>query len=151
MDETMNLNPSSQGASQKGEAGSTKASPPRPHKVSRPLQSRGHVHILATFNNTLVTVSDINGNVLTWASAGKCGFKGPKKATPYAAGVIIRAIADKVKEMGIREIEVFVRGVGAGRESAVRALAANGFLITAIRDVTPIPHNGVRAPKPRRI
>ncbi|MFA4873121.1 MAG: 30S ribosomal protein S11 [Patescibacteria group bacterium] len=137
--------------SQKIEVAAAKAAAPHPHKANKPLQSRGHVHILATFNNTLVTVTDLGGNVLTWASAGKCGFKGPKKATPYAAGVIIRAVADKAKEMGIREIEVFVRGVGAGRESAVRALAANGFLITAIRDVTPIPHNGVRAPKPRRI
>src|SRR3989338_2662381 len=136
---------------QKGEVSSMNTPPSRVHKANKPLQNRGHGHILATFNNTLVTVTGRGGNVLAWASAGKCGFKGPKKATPYAAGVIIRAVADKAKEMGIREIEVFVRGVGAGRESAVRALAANGFLITAIRDVTPIPHNGVRAPKPRRI
>lgn len=151
MDDSTTPHSPAQPASQKGETASINTPPTRAHKANKPLQSRGHVHILATFNNTLVTVTDLGGNVLAWASAGKCGFKGPKKATPYAAGVIIRAVADKAKEMGIREIEVFVRGVGAGRESAVRALAANGFLITAIRDVTPIPHNGVRAPKPRRI
>ena len=112
---------------------------------------RGQVHVLATFNNTIITITDLSGNVLLWSSAGKCGFKGPKKATPYAAGVIVKAVADKAKEMGLRELEVFIKGVGAGRESSVRALAANGFLISGIKDITPVPHNGVRPKKPRRI
>jgi small subunit ribosomal protein S11 len=115
------------------------------------MQSKGQVHVLATFNNTLVTVTDQAGNVLVWSSAGKCGFKGPKKATPYAAGVIVKAVADKAKEMGLREVEVLIKGVGAGREAAVRALAANGLLITVIKDITPMPHNGVRPKKPRRV
>jgi len=129
----------------------TKPNPPQ--KVKNPSfpQGRGQVHILATFNNTLVTVSDQQGNVVAWSSAGKCGFKGPKKSTPYAAGVIVRSLADRIRELGLREIEVFVKGVGAGREASVRAFAANGFIITAIKDITPVPHNGVRAPKPRRV
>ena len=118
---------------------------------ARPLQSKGQMHVLATFNNTIVTVTDQAGNTLVSSSAGKCGFKGPKKATPYAAGIIVKAVADKAKEIGIREVEVFVKGVGAGRESAIRAIAAHGFLITMIKDITPMPHNGVRPKKPRRV
>ncbi len=120
-------------------------------KITRIPHGRGQVHILATFNNTIVTVTDMTGNVLLWSSAGKCGFKGPKKATPYAAGIIVKAVADKAKEMGLHEVEVFIKGVGAGREASVRALAANGFLVTGIKDITPVPHNGVRPKKPRRI
>jgi len=127
------------------------AKKPAAKVVARPMHAKGQVHIHATFNNTIVTVTDQAGNVIAWSSAGKCGFKGPKKATPYAAGVIVKAVADKAKEMGMREVEVLVRGVGAGRESAVRALAAHGFLITVIKDITPMPHNGVRPKKPRRV
>lgn len=113
--------------------------------------SQGCAFIQATYNNTIVTVTDINGNTLAWSSAGACGFRGPKKATPYAASMIIKAIADKVKETGLREVAVFVTGVGSGRDSAVRALNANGFTVTGIKDLTPLPHNGCRPRKARRV
>lgn len=113
--------------------------------------SQGNAYIQATFNNTIVTLTDLNGNTLAWSSAGNCGFKGPKKATPYAAGMIVKAAADRVKEIGLKEINVFVRGVGAGRDSAVRALNANGFQVLSVKDLTPLPHNGCRARKPRRV
>lgn len=113
--------------------------------------SQGRVYIQATYNNTIVTLTDLNGNTLAWASAGNCGFKGPKKATPYAASVIVKKVAEKVQESGLRDVAVFVKGVGSGRDSAVRALNANGFNITNIKDLTAIPHNGCRARKPRRM
>jgi small subunit ribosomal protein S11 len=112
---------------------------------------RGSAHILATYNNTHVTLTDQNGAVLAWSSAGKVGFKGPKKATPYAAGIIVKDAVEKVRDFGLAEVDVFVRGVGSGREAAVRALAANGLAITSIKDRTPIPHNGPRPPKVRRV
>lgn len=113
---------------------------------------RGQAYIQATYNNTLVTLADQNGNILTWSSAGKCGFRGPKKSTPYAAGVVARdAVERAVKERGLKEVNVFVKGVGAGREGAVRALYANGLTVLAIKDVTPIPHNGCRPKKARRV
>jgi small subunit ribosomal protein S11 len=111
----------------------------------------GRAHIQATYNNTIVTLTDQGGNVLAWSSAGKCGFKGPKKATPYAAGVIVRDVVERTKIMGLKQVDVFVRGVGMGREAAVRALAGAGLQILAIKDITPVPHNGPRAPKPRRV
>lgn len=111
----------------------------------------GRAYIQATYNNTIVTLTDQNGNVLAWSSAGHCGFKGPKKATPYAAGVIVKDVAAKVQDYGLKDVSVFVKGVGAGREAAVRALNANGFNVLSIKDVTPIPHNGCRPPKPRRV
>lgn len=111
----------------------------------------GHAHVQATYNNTLVTLSDLQGNVLAWSSAGRMGFRGPKKSTPYAAGVIVRDVVEKVKPYGLSEVSVFVRGVGSGREAAIRALHANGLLVLSIRDVTPIPHNGCRPPRPRRV
>jgi small subunit ribosomal protein S11 len=111
----------------------------------------GQAHIQATYNNTIVTLTDQNGNVLAWSSAGKCGFKGPKKATPYAAGVIVRDVVERTKMMGLKQVDVFVRGVGMGREAAVRALAGAGLQIMAIKDITPMPHNGPRPPKPRRV
>ena len=119
-------------------------------KVKKSI-SKGQAHIQATYNNTIVTLTDPQGNVLAWSSAGLNGFKGAKKATPYAAGVIVRNVAEKVKDMGLKEVEVFVKGVGAGREAAVRALHSNGIAITSIKDVTPIPHNGCRPKKPRRV
>ncbi len=119
-------------------------------KVMRQV-STGCAFIQATYNNTIVTVTDLNGNTLAWSSAGACGFRGPKKATPYAASMIIKTIADKVKESGLRDVAVFVSGVGSGRDSAVRALNANGFSITSIKDLTPLPHNGCRARKARRV
>jgi small subunit ribosomal protein S11 len=113
--------------------------------------SVGRAFVQATYNNTIVTLTDANGNVLAWSSAGHCGFKGPKKATPYAASVIVKDVCDKVKDVGLKEVAVFVRGVGSGREGAVRALHANGLHVSLIKDTTPIPHNGCRAPKPRRV
>ena len=111
----------------------------------------GRAYVHASYNNTIVTLTDMNGNVLGWSSAGACGFKGPKKATPYAASVIVREVCEKVRETGLREVVVFVQGIGSGREGAVRALHANGINVLSIKDVTPIPHNGCRPPKPRRM
>ncbi|MEK7452081.1 MAG: 30S ribosomal protein S11 [Patescibacteria group bacterium] len=113
--------------------------------------SQGNVYVQATYNNTIITLTDLNGNTLAWSSAGNCGFKGPKKATPYAAGMIVKSAADRVKEIGLKEVNVFIRGVGAGRDAAVRALNANGFQVLSIKDLTPLPHNGCRSAKPRRV
>lgn len=111
----------------------------------------GRTYVKATYNNTIVTFTDQNGNVLSWCSAGQCGFKGPKKATPYASTMIVKTAAEKVKQYGLKEVSVFVKGIGGGREAAIRALNANGFIVTSIKDITPIPHNGCRAPRPRRV
>jgi small subunit ribosomal protein S11 len=111
----------------------------------------GRAYVKSTYNNTIVTFTDQNGNVLSWSSAGQCGFKGPKKATPYAAAIIVKSASEKVKKYGLKEVSVFVRGVGGGREAAVRALNANGLIVSNIKDITPIPHNGCRAPRPRRV
>lgn len=113
--------------------------------------SQGSAYIKATYNNTLITLTDQNGNVLAWSSAGMCGFRGPKKSTPYAASVIVKDVVEKVKKHGLQDVNVFVRGVGSGREAAIRALNANGINISSIKDTTPIPHNGCRAKKPRRV
>ena len=112
---------------------------------------RGCAYVQATYNNTIVTVTDLNGDALAWSSAGHMGFSGPKKATPYAAAQIVREISQKVQPYGVRELFVFVKGLGSGRESAIRAFNASGFQILGIKDITPIPHNGPRAPKPRRV
>ena len=111
----------------------------------------GHAYIQSTFNNTIVTLTDLNGNTLAWASSGHCGFKGPKKATPYAAGVVVKAVAEKVIPFGLHELNVFLHGVGSGRDAAVRALNANGFSVLTIKDMTALPHNGCRLPRARRI
>lgn len=111
----------------------------------------GIAHVKATYNNTIVTLTDLAGNVLSWASAGMAGFKGAKKSTPYAAQIIVRIAVEKAKEFGLSEVSVFVKGVGTGRESAIRALNANGLIVSSIKDVTPIPHNGCRPKKPRRV
>lgn len=113
--------------------------------------SAGRVYIQATYNNTVVTITDQTGAVIAWSSAGKMGFKGPKKSTPYAAGLTVRDVMDKAKDVGLKSADVFVRGVGSGREAAVRALGAQGLNISVIKDVTPIPHNGCRPPKVRRV
>lgn len=114
--------------------------------------SSGNAYVKATYNNTTVTLTDTDGNVLSWASAGVAGFKGAKKSTPYAASIITRIATEKAKEdYGLKEVNVFVKGVGTGRESAVRALNANGLNVLAIKDITPIPHNGCRPKKPRRV
>ena len=120
-------------------------------KKIKKVIKKGQAYIQATYNNTIVTITDEQGNTLAWSSAGVNGFKGPKKATPYAAGIIVRNVADKVKEMGLATVDVFVKGVGAGREASVRALHANGLAIGSIKDMTPIPHNGCRAKKQRRV
>jgi small subunit ribosomal protein S11 len=120
-------------------------------KKKKQIVSRGRAYVQATYNNTIVTLTDTQGNVLAWSSAGKNGFKGPKKSTPYAAGIIARAAVEKAKEYNLREVDVFVKGVGQGRESAVRALHGAGLEVLTIKDITPIPHNGVRPKKPRRV
>jgi small subunit ribosomal protein S11 len=113
--------------------------------------TKGQVHIKSTYNNTVITLTDLNGGVISWSSAGLLGFKGAKKATPYAATNIINSLLEKTKKVGLKEVEVFVKGIGSGRDSAIRAIAANGLNILSISDVTPIPHNGCRPPKPRRV
>ena len=113
--------------------------------------SEGIAHILATFNNTIVTITDRSGNVLSWASCGSTGFSGSKKSTPFAAQITAETVAKKAVEHGMKTVEVFVKGPGSGRESAIRALQAAGLGISVIRDVTPIPHNGCRPPKRRRV
>jgi len=107
--------------------------------------------IQSSYNNTILTITDMGGDVLASASSGSLGFKGPKKATPYAATVIVKNVAEKVAPYGLREVSVFVKGIGAGRDSAVRALYANGLNVSSIKDITPLPHNGCRPPKVRRI
>jgi len=111
----------------------------------------GKAYVKASYNNTIVSLADMNGNIISWASAGMAGFKGAKKSTPYAASIITRIACDRAKERGLKEVMVFVKGVGTGREAAVRALNANGLIVTQIKDVTPMPHNGCRPRKPRRV
>ena len=112
---------------------------------------RGCAYVQATYNNTIVTLTDMNGDVLAWSSSGHMGFAGAKKATPYAATQIVRDVAEKAKPYGLRELFVYVKGVGSGRESAIRTLNAAGFQVLGIKDNTGVPHNGPRPPKPRRI
>jgi len=123
----------------------------RKKKSAKVFTQQANAYITATYNNTIITVTDPSGNTIAWSSAGHVGFKGPKKSTPYAAGVVVRNVLEKVRNVGIKEMAVYVRGVGSGRESAIRALNAQGMNITAIKDVTPIPHNGPRQKKPRRV
>lgn len=112
---------------------------------------RGTVHIQSTFNNTIVTVADMQGNAISWASAGEMGFKGSKKSTPFAAQTAAETVAKAAMEHGLKTVEVYVKGPGSGRESAIRALETVGLQVTLIKDVTPIPHNGCRPPKRRRV
>jgi len=111
----------------------------------------GRVYISSSYNNTIITLTDTQGNVLTWASAGSIGFKGTKKATPFAASKVAEILAQSVKKIGIEKVQVFIKGVGSGRESAIRSLAVRGLDIILIKDITPIPHNGCRPPKVRRV
>jgi len=120
-------------------------------KRDKRVVPRGHVHIKASFNNTIVSLTDLTGKVVAWSSAGASGWKGSRKSTPYAAQITAENAARKAIEQGMRTVEVFVRGPGAGREAAIRALEAAGLEVTAITDVTPIPHNGCRPPKRRRV
>ena len=112
---------------------------------------KGQAHIQSTYNNTIVTITDLNGSVLGWSSAGLLGFKGAKKSTPYAASQVVADVVEKIQKHSIKELQVFVKGVGGGRDSAVRALAARGFDISLIKDITPVAHNGCRRRKPRRV
>jgi small subunit ribosomal protein S11 len=112
---------------------------------------RANAYIQATYNNTIITISDPNGNVLGWSSAGVVGFKGPKKATPYAASLVAKNLMDKLAPYMVKEVSVYVKGIGGGREGAIRALHTNGLNVVSINDVTPIPHNGCRPPKRRRV
>jgi small subunit ribosomal protein S11 len=123
----------------------------RPRKRERKNVAIGVAHIKSSFNNTIVAITDPEGNVISWASAGNVGFKGSRKSTPFAAQLAAEEAARKAMEHGMRSIAVFVKGPGAGRESALRALQAVGFKVTLIRDVTPVPHNGCRPPKRRRV
>jgi small subunit ribosomal protein S11 len=119
-------------------------------KERRNIQN-GVAHIQSTFNNTIVTITDVSGNVIAWASAGSVGFKGSRKSTPFAAQLAAEQASKRAMEQGVKSIEVFVKGPGAGREAALRSLQAAGFRVDMIRDVTPIPHNGCRPPKRRRV
>jgi small subunit ribosomal protein S11 len=112
---------------------------------------KGQAHIQCTYNNTIVTISDMNGAVLGWSSSGMLGFKGAKKSTPFAATKVAADVSEKVKKYGLKELMIFIKGVGGGRESAVRGLSGAGFDIISIKDITPVPHNGCRRRKPRRI
>jgi small subunit ribosomal protein S11 len=123
----------------------------RVRKRERKNITSGIAHVNSTFNNTMITITDVQGNTISWSSAGTMGFKGSRKSTPYAAQVAGETAARKAQEHGMRTLEVEVSGPGSGRESALRALQAAGFTITTIRDVTPIPHNGCRPPKRRRV
>lgn len=113
--------------------------------------SHGRAYIQASFNNTIVTITDQNGDVLGWASAGMVGFKGPKKATPYAAQQVVKKVIESIAPCGLREVNVLIKGIGAGREGAIRGFNANGVQVLSIKDITPIPHNGCRPPKRRRV
>ena len=119
-------------------------------KIKRQI-SKGRATVKCSYNNTIVSIADLNGGVLGWASSGMLGFKGAKKATPYASSQVVASVTEKVKKYGIKELEVYVKGVGSGREASIRALANNGFDLILIKDVTPIPHNGCRPKKPRRV
>ena len=137
-------------ATEKSEAKEKKPAHKKKKKIRRQVLI-GQAHIQCTYNNTIISFSDQGGKVLAWSSAGSLGFRGAKKATPYAATQIVNSAAEKVARFGLREIDVFVKGVGSGRESAIRALVNNDFDITLIKDITPIPHNGCRPRKPRRV
>ncbi|MAF24755.1 30S ribosomal protein S11 [bacterium] len=128
----------------------TKAVKKSKNKVKRQVPS-GRAYVHATYNNTIVTITDQHGNALGQGSAGQVGFRGPKKATPYASSQVVRKVVDQVRDYGVKNVSVFVKGVGSGREGAIRALNSNGLNILSIKDITPFPHNGCRPKKPRRV
>jgi small subunit ribosomal protein S11 len=123
----------------------------RTKRTKRVIEAEGVAHVKATFNNTLITIADNAGNTIVWASAGKAGFKGSKKSTPFAATVAAEQAGREAMSLGVRRVDVRVQGPGSGRESAIQALAAAGLFIKSIQDVTPLPHNGCRPPKKRRV
>ncbi|MCX6779824.1 MAG: 30S ribosomal protein S11 [Candidatus Magasanikbacteria bacterium] len=133
--------------------GASKPVVPKAKKKAKNVRQvpRANAYIQATYNNTIITIADPNGNVLGWSSAGVVGFKGPKKATPYAASLVTKNLMDKIAPYMVKEVSVYVKGIGGGREGAIRALHTNGLNVVAINDVTPIPHNGCRPPKRRRV
>ena len=132
---------------------------PKPSRKGKPVRKKkitvevvkGIAHIKATFNNTIITITDMKGQVLCWSSSGTAGFKGSRKSTPFAAQIAARSSAQAAKEYGMKQVDVYVKGPGAGREAAIRSLQASGLGIAMIKDVTPIPHNGCRPPKRRRV
>ncbi|MBI1961576.1 MAG: 30S ribosomal protein S11 [Parcubacteria group bacterium] len=138
-------------AQKKAEASGPAAPAKKRKKKSKISLKKGLAFVNATYNNTMVSIADPAGNVLAWASAGKAGFKGPKKSTPYAAGVVVRSLADFVKQSGLSQVDVVIAGVGMGRDAAVRALSGLGLAIQSIKDKTPVPHNGPRPKKVRRV
>jgi small subunit ribosomal protein S11 len=123
----------------------------RPKRSKKVVEADGIAHVKATFNNTVITITDTSGNAITWASAGKAGFKGSKKSTPFAATVAGEQVGREAVSLGVRRVDVRVQGPGSGRESAIQALASAGLTIKSILDVTPLPHNGCRPPKKRRV
>ena len=128
-----------------------KTAAPRLRRRERKNITSGTAHVAATFNNTMITITDAQGNTIAWSSSGSQGFKGSRKSTPFAAQITAEATARRAMEHGLKQIEIFVKGPGAGREAAIRSLQAAGLEVTAITDVTPIPHNGTRPPKRRRV
>mgnify|MGYP000914565908 FL=1 len=148
--ESQNKQPTADVAVAATDAAAPKARANAKKKAVRQV-SHGRAYVQATFNNTIVTVTDLNGNTLAWASAGNCGFRGPKKATPYAASVIVKAVGERLAAYGTKDLNVYVKGVGQGRDGALRALNAGGFNVLSINDVTSVPHNGCRAKRARRV
>jgi small subunit ribosomal protein S11 len=120
-------------------------------KIKRTTSPIGRVYIQSTFNNTLITVTDAQGGTICWGSAGAQGFKGTRKSTPYAAGIVSKNVTAKAEEMGVKEVDIYVKGVGSGRDQAVRAFNGSGLIVKSITDITPIPHNGCRPKRPRRV
>jgi small subunit ribosomal protein S11 len=133
-----------------GVSGTATVEKKKKKKIKKQIQ-KGQAHIQCSYNNTLITVTDMNGEVLSWSSSGLLGFKGAKKSTPFAATQVAGDVAEKVKKYGVKELEAYVKGVGSGREAAVRALVNRGFDLVSIKDITPIPHNGCRPRRPRRV
>ncbi|MBI1723544.1 MAG: 30S ribosomal protein S11 [Gemmatimonadetes bacterium] len=143
--------PAPEGATAAPAAEGEKAPRKAGKRAKKVVESEGIAHVMATFNNTIITIADLHGNVVSWGTAGKSGFKGSKKSTPFAATVAAEQAGRDAYNLGVRRVHVRVQGPGAGRESAIQALANAGLLIKSIRDVTPIPHNGCRPPKKRRV
>lgn len=133
------------------EAVATKSAKPGKRKKKKRSLSKGRIYVLSTYNNTIINITDPAGNTVAQGSAGQHGFKGPKKSTPYAAGVVLKETLEKVKETGLKEVQVYVKGIGSGRDGALRAITGAGLIITEIKDVTPLPHNGCRPKKARRV
>lgn len=151
MDEQIKTPAAAEGAAKKAPAKSAKGKRKGGAGKKKSPVPHGKAFIQSTYNNTIVSLTDLNGNVLSWSSAGSSGFTGPKKSTPFAAGIVVKNAVEKAADYGLKEVNVFVSGVGQGREGAIRAFNANGINVLSIKDVTPIPHNGCRPPRPRRV